>query len=177
MEGPRWIELAAINVFIAIVEAGSLSAAGRHLGMPLTTVSRHLAALEDHLGVRLITRTTRDLVLTEAGRHYLDSCRRVISELETAERLVAGEQGEPQGELAITAPVVFGRLQVLPITTEFLRTFSRVTVRLLLVDRVLELLEEGLDVAVRIGPLPELVADRDAGGHYPACDLREPRLS
>ena len=104
--------------------------------------------------MRLITRTTRDLVLTEAGRHYLDSCRRVISELETAERLVAGEQGEPQGELAITAPVVFGRLQVLPITTEFLRTFSRVTVRLLLVDRVLELLEEGLDVAVRIGPLP-----------------------
>ena len=74
--------LAAINVFIAIVEAGSLSAAGRHLGMPLTTVSRHLAALEDHVGVRLITRTTRDLVLTEAGRHYLDSCRRVIAELE-----------------------------------------------------------------------------------------------
>ena len=162
MEGPRWDRLAAINVFIAIVEAGSLSAAGRHLGMPLTTVSRHLAALEDHLGVRLITRTTRDLVLTEAGRHYLNSCRRVISELETAERLVAGEQGEPQGELAITAPVVFGRLQVLPITTEFLRTFPRVTVRLLLVDRVLELLEEGLDVAVRIGPLPDssLIATR-----------------
>jgi DNA-binding transcriptional LysR family regulator len=154
--------LAAIKVFIAIAEAGSLSAAGRHLGMPLTTVSRHLAALEDHVGVRLITRTTRDLVLTEAGRHYLDSCRRIIAELEAAERRVAGEQEEPQGELAITAPVVFGRLHVLPITTEFLRAFPRVTVRLLLVDRVIDLLEEGLDVSLRIGALPDssLIATR-----------------
>jgi DNA-binding transcriptional LysR family regulator len=147
--------LSAINVFVAIAEAGSLSAAGRRPGMPLTTVSRQLAALEDHVGVRLITRTTRDLVLTEAGRHYLDSCRRIIAELEAAERLVAGDQAEPQGELAITTPVVFGRLHVLPITTKFLRTFPRVTIRLLLLDRVVELLEEGLDVAVRIGALPD----------------------
>jgi DNA-binding transcriptional LysR family regulator len=163
--------LAAINVFIAIAEAGSLSAAGRRLGMPLTTVSRHLAALEDHVGVRLITRTTRDLVLTEAGRYYLDSCRRIIAELEAAERLVAGEQGEPQGELAMTAPVVFGRLHVLPIATEFLRAFPRVTVRLLLVDRVVDLLEEGLDVSLRIGALPDssLIATRVGTIRHVTC--------
>lgn len=163
--------LAAINVFIAITEAGSLSAAGRRLGMPLTTVSRQLATLEDHVGVRLITRTTRDLVLTEAGRHYLDSCRRIIAELEAAERLVAGDQAEPQGELSITTPVVFGRLHVLPITTEFLRIFPRVTMRLLLVDRVVELLEEGLDVAVRIGALPDssLIATRVGTIRHVTC--------
>jgi len=147
--------LAAIKVFVAIAEAGSLSAAGRRLGMPLTTVSRQLAALENDLGVRLITRTTRDLTFTEPGRLYLDSCRRVIAELEAAERRVVGEQGEPQGELAVTAPVVFGRLHVLPITIEFLKAFPRVTMRLLLVDRVVELIEEGLDISVRIGSLPD----------------------
>ncbi|MGZ5850245.1 MAG: LysR family transcriptional regulator, partial [Methyloceanibacter sp.] len=91
--------LAAINVFVAIAEAHSLSAAGRRLGMPLSTVSRHLAALEDQVGVRLITRTTRRLTLTEPGRHYLDSCRRVLAELETAEQRLAGGTGEPRGEL------------------------------------------------------------------------------
>ena len=163
--------LAAINVFVAIAEAGSLSAAGRRLGMPLTTVSRHLAALEDHVGARLITRTTRDLVLTEPGRHYLDSCRRILAELEAAERRVAGEQGEPQGELAVTAPVVFGRLHVLPITTEFLKAFPRVTIRLLLVDRVVELIEEGLDVAVRIGALRDssLIATRVGTIRHVTC--------
>jgi DNA-binding transcriptional LysR family regulator len=163
--------LAAINVFVAIAEAGSLSAAGRRLRMPLTTVSRHLAALEDHVGVRLITRTTRDLVLTEPGRHYLDSCRRIIAELEAAERRVAGEQGEPQGELAVTAPVVFGRLHVLPIATEFLKAFPRVTVRLLLVDRVVELIEEGLDISVRIGALPvsSLIATRVGTIRHVTC--------
>jgi DNA-binding transcriptional LysR family regulator len=154
--------LAAIKVFVAIAEAGSLSAAGRRLGMPLATVSRHLAALEDQVGVRLITRTTRHLALTEPGRAYLDSCRRIIAELEAAELRLAGEQGEPKGELALTASVVFGRLHVLPILTEFLKTFPGVTARLLLVDRVVDLIEEGLDLSLRIGPLPDssLIATR-----------------
>lgn len=147
--------LAAINVFVAIAEAGSLSAAGRRLGMPLSTVSRHLAALEDQVGVRLITRTTRELVLTEPGRHYLESCRRIVAELEAAELHLAGEHQEPQGELAVTAPVVFGRLNVLPVVVEFLRMSPRVTARLLLVDRTVDLIEEGLDVSVRIGALPD----------------------
>lgn len=147
--------LAAINVFVAIAEAGSLSEAGRRLGMPLPTVSRHLAGLEDQVGTRLITRTTRHLVLTEPGRHYLESCRRVLAELEAAEQRLAGGHDEPSGELAVTAPVVFGRLHVLPIVVEFLAAFPRVTARMLLVDRVVDLIEEGLDVSVRIGALPD----------------------
>jgi DNA-binding transcriptional LysR family regulator len=163
--------LAAIKVFVAIAEAGSLSAAGRRLGMPLSTVSRQLTALENDLGARLITRTTRDLTLTQPGRHYLDSCRRVIAELEVAERQVVGERGEPQGELAVTAPAVFGRLHVLPIITEFLKAFPRITMRLLLVDRVVELIEEGLDISVRIGPLPDssLIATRVGTIRHVTC--------
>ena len=163
--------LAAINVFVAIAEAGSLSAAGRRLGMPLSTVSRYLAALEDQVRVRLITRTTRDLVLTESGRHYLESCRRIVAELEAAELRLAGEHEEPQGELAVTAPVVFGRLQVLPVVVEFLRMFPRVTARLLLVDRTVDLIEEGLDVSVRIGALPNssLIATRVGSIRHITC--------
>ena len=163
--------LAAIKVFVAIAEAGSLSAAGRRLSMPLPTVSRHLTALEDQVGARLITRTTRHLVLTEPGRHYLESCRRILAELEAAEQRLAGGHDEPSGELAVTAPVVFGRLHVLPIVTEFLANFPRVTARLLLVDRVVDLIEEGLDVSVRIGALPDssLLASRVGAIRQVAC--------
>ncbi len=147
--------LAATKVFVAVVDAGSLSAAARHLGMPLTTVSRHLAALEDQVGVRLVTRTTRQLALTEAGRLYLDSSRRILAEFEAVELRLAGEQAVPQGELALTAPVLFGRLHVLPIVTEFLGAFPRVTARMLLLDRVVDLIEEGLDIGIRIGNLPD----------------------
>ena len=148
-------QLAAIKVFVAVVDAGSLSAAGRRLSMPLTTVSRHLAALEDLVGVRLITRTTRELALTETGRHYLESCHRILAELDAARLRVAGAQGQPQGELAITAPVAFGRLHVLPIVTAFLKSSPRVTARMLLIDRVVDLIEEGMDISVRIGALPD----------------------
>jgi len=147
--------LAAINVFVAIADSGSLSAAARHLGMPLTTVSRQLSALEEQVGVRLVTRTTRQLALTEAGRLYLDSSRRILAEFEAVELRLAGEQAAPQGELALTAPVLFGRLHVLPIVTEFLGAFPRVTARMLLLDRVVDLVEEGLDIGVRIGNLPD----------------------
>jgi DNA-binding transcriptional LysR family regulator len=146
--------LAALRVF-AIAEAGSLSAAGRKLGMPLSTVSRHLKALEDELGTRLITRTTRRLALTESGRGYAATCRQVLDELDDAGRRLAGEQAEPRGELALTAPVVFGRLHVLPIVTAFLNAFPHVAARMLLVDRVVDLVEEGIDIGVRIGTLPD----------------------
>lgn len=163
--------LSAIRVFVAVVDAGSLSAAGRLLGMPLATVSRHLSALEQQLGLRLLTRSTRHLSLTEPGRHYLDSCRRIIAELETAELRLAGGHGEPQGELALTAPVVFGRLHVLPLVVEFLADFPLVSARLLLVDRVVDLIEEGLDVSIRIGVLPDssLMATRVGAIRYVAC--------
>jgi len=147
--------LTAITVFVAVADTGSLSAAARQLGMPLTTVSRHLAALEDQVGVRLVTRTTRRLALTEPGRVYLDSSRRILAEVEAAELRLGGENAEPQGELALTAPVLFGRLHVLPIVTEFLGAFPRVTARMLLLDRVVDLVEEGLDIGVRIGNLPD----------------------
>jgi DNA-binding transcriptional LysR family regulator len=162
---------AAIKVFVAIAEAGSLSAAGRRLSMPLPTVSRHLATLEDQLGARLITRTTRHLVLTEPGCHYLESCRRILAELEAVEQRLAGGHDEPSGELAVTAPVLFGRLHVLPIVVEFLAKFPRVAARMLLVDRVVDLIEEGLDVSVRIGALPDssLLATRVGAISQVAC--------
>jgi DNA-binding transcriptional LysR family regulator len=147
--------LGAMRVFAAVADAGSLSAAGRRLGMALATVSRQLAALEEHAGARLITRTTRHLALTEPGRHYLESCRRVLEEVEAAERRLAGEHGEPRGLLSLTAPVAFGRYHVLPIVREFLRKHPRVDVRMLLLDRSVDLIEEGLDVAVRIGELAD----------------------
>lgn len=154
--------LGAMRLFAAVADAGSLSAAGRRLGMPLTTVSRRLAALEDNLGTRLVTRSTRRLTLTEQGRQYLDACRRIIEEVDAAEAQLSGTQGEPQGVLAITAPVVFGRLHVLPLVSDFLRRYPRIDVRMLLLDRPVDLIEEGLDIAVRIGALPNsaLIATR-----------------
>jgi DNA-binding transcriptional LysR family regulator len=154
--------LDAMRVFVAVAGAGSLSAAARWLGAPLTTVSRKVMALEEQLGVRLITRTTRRLALTEPGRRYLAACRRVLADLDEAERSLLGEHGEPRGELAVTAPIVFGRLHVLPVVADFLRSFPQVDVRLLLLDRNVDLIEEGQDVAVRIGALPDstLIATR-----------------
>ena len=163
--------LAAMRVFTAVADAGSLSAAGRRLNMPLATVSRHLAALEDEIGVRLMTRTTRHLALTEPGRNYLESCRRILAELEAADLALAGQHLEPRGEIAITAPAMFGRLHVVPIVVAFLEAFPQVTARLLLVDRVVDLIEEGLDVSVRIGVLPDssLMATRVGGIRLVTC--------
>jgi DNA-binding transcriptional LysR family regulator len=119
--------LDAMRVFIEVADAGSLSAAARRLGAPLTTVSRKMMALEEHVGVRLIMRTTRRLALTEPGRRYLEACRRVIADLDEAEGSLLGEHGEPRGELALTAPVVFGRLHLLPVVAEFCAPSRRST--------------------------------------------------
>lgn len=147
--------LAAIRVFVAIAEAGSLSAAGARLGMPLTTVSRHLKALEEALNTRLLTRTTRRLALTEPGQSYLETCRRVLGDLDMAERHLAGERAEPHGQLALTAPILFGRLHVRPVVSAYLEAYPQMTARMLLVNRVVNLVEEGLDVGIRIGHLPD----------------------
>jgi DNA-binding transcriptional LysR family regulator len=164
-------QLAAIRVFVAVADAGGLSAAGRRLNMPLSTVSRHLKALEDELETRLITRTTRRLTLTEPGRAYAATCRQVLDELDNAAHSLAGEHAEPRGELALTAPVLFGRLYVLPVVTTFLSAHKRVSARLLLVDRIVDLVEEGLDAGVRIGNLPDssLRATRLGSIRYVAC--------
>ena len=154
--------LEAMHLFTQVGEAGSLTAAAKRLRIPLPTLSRKLAQLEVHLGVRLVTRTTRRFALTEPGRRYLDSCRRLLAEIDEAERVAAGEYEAPRGRLLVTAPIVFGRLHVLPVVMEFLHTYPEVDLRLSLVDRIVDLVEENLDVGVRIGVLPDssLIATR-----------------
>lgn len=147
--------LDAMTVFLAAVETGSLSAAGRKLDMPLATVSRKLSDLEAHLRARLLNRSTRKLTLTDAGRDYEAACKRILEDINEAERSASGEFSEPRGDLVISAPIVFGRLHVLPVTTAFLEVYPEVDVRLLLGDRVVDLMEDHVDLAVRIGELPD----------------------
>lgn len=147
--------LEAMELLVAVAETGSLTAAGRRLGVPLPTVSRKLAELEAHLGTRLMARSTRRMDLTESGRTYLEACRRILDAVSEAERVAAGEHSAPKGELVLTAPIVFGRLHVLPVVTEFLALYPEIDVCLLLADRNLHLIEDHIDVAVRIGALPD----------------------
>ena len=147
--------LEAMQIVVAAVDAGSFSAASRKLRMPLATVSRKVAALERVLKTRLLTRSTRRLTLTDAATHYVAHCRRILEELQEAERQVTGEYRDLRGELFVTAPLVFGRLHVLPVTTQFLRINPDVDIRLILSDRLSNLLEERVDIAVRIGELPD----------------------
>jgi DNA-binding transcriptional LysR family regulator len=144
-----------MGVLLAVVDAGSLSAAGRQLGMPLATVSRKISDLEASLRTRLLIRSTRQLTLTESGRGYVAACRRILVDVNEAERAAAGEYTAPRGELLVTAPVVFGRLHVLPVLTEFLKAYPEVSVRLALGDRIVNLLEDHVDLALRIGALPD----------------------
>jgi DNA-binding transcriptional LysR family regulator len=154
--------LESMSTLLMAVEAGSLSAASRRLGMPLATVSRKVSELEAHLRTRLLVRTSRNLSLTDAGRAYVAACRRILEEIGEAERAAAGEYSAPRGELQITAPVVFGRLHVLPVVTAFLAAFPEISIRLMLADRMVNLLEEHADLAVRIGALADsaMVATR-----------------
>ena len=154
--------LAAMTILLRVVEKGSFSAAGRALGMPLATVSRKVNELETHLGTRLLVRTTRKVALTEAGGAYVAAARRILEEIDETERAAAGEFHTPRGELTLTAPVFFGRLHVLPVVTDFLAAYPAITVRLHLSDRTLHLIDEHVDLAVRIGSLPDssLVATR-----------------
>jgi DNA-binding transcriptional LysR family regulator len=147
--------LESMSVLVAAVEAGSLSAAARRLGMPLATVSRKVSELEAHLKTRLLTRTSRRLTLSDAGRSYVVSCKRILEELSNAEREASGEYNAPKGELVITAPMVFGRLHVLPVVMDFMRVYPEVDIQLALADHVVNLLEEHVDLAVRIGELPD----------------------
>ncbi len=154
--------LQSMSVLLEAVEAGSISAAGRRLGMPLATVSRKISELEAHLGTRLFHRSSRKLVLTDEGRSYVVSCRRILEDVEEAERTASGEYRAPKGDLTITTPIVFGRLHVLPVVIGFLRAFPDIDIRIVQADRVVDLVEEHIDLAVRIGDLPDssLVATR-----------------
>jgi DNA-binding transcriptional LysR family regulator len=153
---------AGIAVFIEVADRGSFAEAARRLGRSPAAVTRAVAELESRLGVRLLNRTTRAVSLTEAGRRFLAGAKRVLADLDEIERAAAGEGTAPRGELRVTAPILFGRLHLLPIVIEFLRRFPDVSVAVNLLDRPVDLVDEGLDVALRIGALAEssLVATR-----------------
>lgn len=145
----------AMSVLLAVVEEGSISAGARRLRAPLATVSRKMAELERHLGTRLLVRTSRRIALTDAGRAFVEASRRILEQMEDAERAAAGEYREPRGELAVTAPAVFGRLHVLPLAAEFLADHPKIGLRLSLADRQVNLIDEHLDAAIRLGHLED----------------------
>ncbi|MEJ0068347.1 MAG: LysR substrate-binding domain-containing protein [Pseudomonadota bacterium] len=130
--------------------------------MPVATVSRKVSELEDRLGVRLLARSTRQVTLTASGQPYFEQCRRILDQLGEAERAVSGEYRAPRGELVMTAPIVFGRLHVVPTVAAFLKIYPEIDVQLVLADRLVGLLDEHIDLALRIGELPDsnLVATR-----------------
>ena len=147
--------LESMSVLVVAAETGSLSAAGRRLGMPLATVSRKVSELEGHLETRLFNRSSRKLTLTDAGESYVAACKRILDAVEEAERGATGEYRAPKGELVVSAPILFGRLHVLPSTIDFLAAFADIDMRVVFSDRVVNLLDEHVDLAVRIGDLPD----------------------
>jgi DNA-binding transcriptional LysR family regulator len=144
-----------MTVFVAVAEEESFAGGARRLGMSPPAVTRAVAALEERIGVKLLNRTTRYVRVTEAGQRYLDDSRRIIAELDEADEAAAGINAKPRGHLAVTAPVLFGKLFVLPGIVEYLQCHPAMEVSALFLDRVVNLLEEGLDVGVRIGELPD----------------------
>ena len=154
--------LDAMQVMLTAVECGSLSKASRKLGQPLATVSRKVSELESHLKADLLIRSSRGLELTPAGRTYIESAKAILEQLNEAERAATGEYTQPKGDLVVTAPTMFGRLHVLPVVTAFLAAFPQVSIELMLTDRVAHFLDDHVDVALRIGDLPDsgLIATR-----------------
>lgn len=142
-------------MLLAVAEAESFAGGARLLGMSPPSVTRVIAGLENRLGTLLLARSTRSLRLTEAGRRYVDDCKRILLDLEEAEELAAGSTVRARGNLTVTAPVMFGELFLIPLITEYLAAHPEVTLNALLVDRVVNMVDEGVDVAVRIGELPE----------------------
>jgi DNA-binding transcriptional LysR family regulator len=147
--------LGAMRIFVAVATLGSFAEAARQKRLSPSVVTRSIAQLEDELGLMLLSRTTRSVGVTERGRIYLESCQQILADIDDAERRVRGENAEPRGELKVTAPIVFGRLHVLRVIDRLLRQHQALSIRLTLSDRNLHLVEEGIDVAVRIGELAD----------------------
>jgi DNA-binding transcriptional LysR family regulator len=161
----------AMTTLLAAVDGGSLSAAARALGMPLPTVSRKVADLEAHLRTQLVVRTSRRLSLTEAGRAYVAASRRILDDIDDAERAASGEYRAPRGHLTITASIMFGRLHVQPVVLNFLQAYPDVTIRLILADHLVSLIDDHVDVAVRVGRLADssMVATRLGAVRWVTC--------
>ncbi|MCW2273735.1 LysR family transcriptional regulator [Rhodoblastus acidophilus] len=147
--------LEAMSILLTVVETGSLSAAGRKLNVPLATVSRKVSELEAHLGTRLFNRSSRQFTPTDAGLAYIAACRRILDDVEEAERVASGEFRTPKGDLIISAPIVFGRLHLLPVVVEFLRAYPEIDIKVIFADSMVDLFEEHIDLALRIGALPD----------------------
>lgn len=147
--------LQTLEMFLAVADRGGFAAAARELRVSPPAVTRGIAELEARLGVILFHRSTRAVTLTDEGSGFLGKARRIIGELEEAERQLSGGRSEPHGQLYLTAPVAFGRLHVLPVVTELLDRHPDLNIRMMLVDRNVRIIEEGIDVAVRIGPLAD----------------------
>lgn len=147
--------LDTMRVFVAVAEARGFAPAARQLRMSPPAVTRAVVALEQRIGARLLHRTTRLVRLTEAGERFLADCRRILAELQEAEASAGGAYAEPQGQLAVTASAMFGRMYIAPLLLDFLAEYPKVSARAVFVDRIVNLLEEGLDVAIRIARLPD----------------------
>lgn len=147
--------IAAMQAFIAVAETESFAAAARRLDLSPPSVTRAVATLEERIGTLLLHRTTRQVRLTEAGQRYLLDCRRIVAEVEEAEATAAGDHAEPRGSFTVTAPVMFGRIHVAPVLLDFLDAHPGVSARLALLDRVVDLMDEGFDVALRIAELAD----------------------
>ena len=147
--------LDAMRVFVTVAKLGSFAEAGRQLRLSPSVVTRSVAQLEDQLGLMLLTRTTRSIRLTERGEIYLESCQQILEDVDGAERRVRGESAEPRGDMKVAAPIVFGRLHVLPVINRILVQHRALSIRLCLSDSNVHLVEDGIDVAVRIGELAD----------------------
>ena len=163
--------LEAMSIMLEVVEAGSLTAAARRLNTPAATASRKISELEAHLRTKLFDRTARKLVPTAAGSTFVGASKRILADLLEAERAASGEYSAPTGELIVTAPANLGRLHLIPILSEFLRLYPKIDVHLVLVDRIVSLPEDHVDVALRVGVLPDsrLIALRVGSVRRVAC--------
>lgn len=148
----RW---QAMRIFVKVAETESFAETARHMHMSAPAVTRAVAALEELIGARLFVRTTRSVKMTEAGTRYFEDCRRILSDISEAEAAAAGSYATPAGTLAVTAPAMFGQMYVLPIMNEYLDSYPAMRARTFFVDRPVNIVEEGVDVAVRIGHLPD----------------------
>jgi DNA-binding transcriptional LysR family regulator len=155
LENGRMDRLQAMRLLIEVSDCGSFSRASQTLNVPLSTLSRRITELEEHVGTKFLVRTTRKIALTEAGRNYIEACRDILEQVDAAEQAAAGEFTIPKGSLLLTSPIMFGQQLLVPVIQEFLERYSHISVHLTLSDRNAQIVEEGFDLAVRVGQLPD----------------------
>jgi DNA-binding transcriptional LysR family regulator len=163
--------LEAMSIIVAVAETGSFSAASRRLKKPVATVSRMVAELEARLKAQLFQRSSRQMTLTDAGRSYIEACKRIIEQVDDAEREVSGEYRIPKGDLAITSPWGLGHMHLMPIAVEFMNAYPEIALRLVLTDRIVDTVEENIDISIRIGNLADsnLIATKVGSVRFVLC--------